>query len=367
LDKGRFSITVACLSENSKEFSAELSQINGVQAFGLAMNRYSVNPFTDTRVCYELFRHIRRGHYDLIHAHASKPGFLTRIAAIGTSIPVLYSPHNFAFHEGSNPFAAFVVAQLERFAALFTSRIIAIASHERDLALKYRVGTPALYEVVHTGIDVNLFSRDNDDVQELRRALGIPLNVPVVGAVGRLASPKLPLDYVRAAAKIHEKMPDVHFVWAGSGPLLDEAMARTSSLALGNVFHWLGERSDIPSLIRTFSCLILPSRWEGFPLVILEAMASGVPVIATINLGSSEIIVNGQNGWLIPVGDIEAMSDCVLRAITSPDLIAYISRAGKKDVNDKYSIEKMTLALETIYEKELKNLMNIDQIPTVSE
>ena len=144
LDRQRYDITVACLSENGKEFAAELRQIDGVQAFSLAMNRYKVNPLTDAWVGYELFRHIRKNRYDIIHAHASKPGFLVRFAALGTSIPVLYSPHNFAFHEGSNFLAAFIVAQLERFAALFTARIIAVAHHEREVALKYKVGKASL-------------------------------------------------------------------------------------------------------------------------------------------------------------------------------------------------------------------------------
>ena len=89
LDRQRYDITVACLSENGKEFAAELRQIDGVQAFSLAMNRYKVNPLTDAWVGYELFRHIRKNRYDIIHAHASKPGFLVRFAGLGTSIPVL--------------------------------------------------------------------------------------------------------------------------------------------------------------------------------------------------------------------------------------------------------------------------------------
>ncbi len=366
LDRSKYAITVACLSENGEEFSAELRQLDGVQAFSLAMNRYKINPFTDARVGYELFRHIRKERYDIIHAHASKPGFLTRIAALGTSIPVLYSPHNFAFHEGSRPLTAFIVAQLERFAALFTTRIIAVAQHERDLALKYRVGNSALYQVVHTGIDPNPF-RVDVDVRKLKVDLGIPLDAPVVGSVGRLAAPKLPLDFLYAAAAVRQKMPKVHFVWAGSGPLDTEAKALTSSLGLDGVVHWLGERSDVPALLRVFSCLVLPSEWEGFPLVILEAFAAGVPVIATDNLGAREIIETGRNGWLVPIGDIEALSQRILNLFARPDLVTEVSQAGKKLIDNTYSLEKMISALEGIYEAEVRNLTNADLISKVSE
>ena len=366
LDRQRYDITVACLSENGQAFAAELRQIDGVQAFSLAMNRYKVNPLTDARVGYELFRHIRKNQYDIIHAHASKPGFLTRLAALGASIPVLYSPHNFAFHEGSNPSAAFIVAQLERLAALFTTRIIAVAHHERELALKYRVGSSSLYQVVHTGINPSPFRMDVD-VSALKGPLGIPLDAPIVGSVGRLAAPKLPLDFLYAAARIHKEMPGVHFVWAGSGPLEVQAKTMTSSLGLDDVIHWLGERSDVPALLHTFNCLVLPSKWEGFPLVILEAFASGVPVVATNNLGARELIETGRNGWLVPTGDIESLAQCILNVFATPSLAADVSNAAQKLIDNEYTLEKMISALEHIYETEVRKLINADLASKVSE
>jgi glycosyltransferase involved in cell wall biosynthesis len=366
LDRQRYDITVACLSENGKEFAAELRQINGVHAFSLAMNRYNVNPLTDAWVAYELFRHFRKNRYDIIHAHASKPGFLTRLAALGTSMPVLYSPHNFAFHEGSNPWVAFIVAQLEGFAALFTARIITVAHHERELALKYQVGNSSLYQVVHTGINPGPFRMDVD-VPTLKASLGIPLDAPIVGSVGRLAAPKLPLDFLHAAARVHKKMPTLHFVWAGSGPLEVEAKALTSSLGLDDVVHWLGERSDVPSLFSIYNFFVLPSSWEGFPIVILEAFASGVPVIATDNLGARELIETGQNGWLVPNGNIEALEQSILNVFTRPSLVATVSSAAKKLIDNEYALEKMISALECIYETEIRKLTNANLASKVSE
>lgn len=351
LDRNKFSVTVACLSENGKEFSTELMRNFGVQAFSLEMSRYRVNLITDLRVFIKLFLQIRKNRYDLIHAHASKPGFLIRMAAMGTSIPVIYSPHNFAFHEGSNPYVAFVVAQLERFAAMFTTRIISVANHERDLALRYRVGTPALYSVVHTGIEIEPFEMDVNR-KAIKQSLGIPEHSQIVGAVGRLASPKLPLDFVRAAERVHKKNPRVHFVWVGSGSLRDEAERLSTALGLKKVIHWLGERSDVPSLLQVFDCLVLPSRWEGFPLVVLEAFASKVPVIATENLGTSEIIQSGENGWLVPVGEIDAMSERILNTLLESDKGRDVCMQGKKQIDELFTLEKMISLIEKIYESE---------------
>lgn len=351
LDRDKFSITVACLSENGKEFSAELRQNFGVQAFSLAMNRYRVNPFTDFRVLLELFFHLRKNRYDVIHAHASKPGFLARMAAIGTSTPVIYSPHNFAFHEGSRSYVAFVVAQLERFAALFTARIIAVANHERDLALRYRVGNPSLYSVVYTGMDTAPFTREIDR-NAIKRDLGIESDARVVGVVGRLASPKLPLEFVRAAEIVHRRLPDVHFIWAGSGHLRVNAEKLSVALGLKDVMHWLGDRSDVPVLLQSLDCLVLPSRWEGFPLAVLEAFAAGVPVVAMKNLGTSEIIESGRTGWLVPVGDVDALSERILAVLTDPNKARQIRDEARKQVDDVFTFERMISNLEKIYETE---------------
>jgi hypothetical protein len=98
IDKEKFALLVVCLSENGPEFAEELRQAYGVQSISYAMNRYKVDVISDARVGFQLARLIRGHQFDLIHAHASKPGFLARMAALGTGIPVLYSPHCFAFH-----------------------------------------------------------------------------------------------------------------------------------------------------------------------------------------------------------------------------------------------------------------------------
>jgi glycosyltransferase involved in cell wall biosynthesis len=355
LDRKKFSITVACLSENGPEFAAELREKYGVNSFSLAMNRYMVNPVTDAWVWLRLALHIRKAKYDLIHAHASKPGYLARFAAIGTGVPVIYSPHNFAFHEGSKKITATVVALLERIAAVFTAKIVAVAGHERDLALRYGVGSEDLYSVVHTGIDPDPFRSRKLDVASLKKSIGLPLHAKVVGTVGRMAVPKLPMEFISMASKLHTMMPDVHFIWAGSGPLEAEAKLFASSLGLDEVFHWLGHRSDVPALFSVFDCFVLQSKWEAYPLVILESFASGVPVVASENLGTLELIESGKNGWITPQGDIDAIADRV-RNILENETVAnsFRSEAGKQ-VDNEYTMEKMLSTLEQIYLKAISD------------
>lgn len=350
LDREKFKITVACLSENGPEFAAELKAEFGVSTFSLAMNRYKVNPLTDARVLFQLGAHIRREKYDLIHAHASKAGFLMRIAAIGTGIPVIYSPHNFAFHEGSKPMVARIVAMLEAFAARFTAKIITVALHESELALKYGVGFQALYEVIPTGIDPTLY-RQEVDVSAVKTSLNIPISARIVGAVGRLAVPKLPDDFVRIAAVLHASHPDVHFLWVGSGPLENGARELAHQLNVESFVHWLGHRTDVGKLYKTFDCFVLLSRWEGNPLVVLEAFAAGVPVIASDNLGTHELIENEKHGILVPIGDVQASAHAIANVLDQPLRASNLSRLAGEKLERSFSLTGMIQKIEDVYLK----------------
>lgn len=348
MDRSKYSFTVACLSEGGREFAAELSQISGVQTFYLEMNRYRIDPLSDVKVLFSLAKNIRERDYDLIHAHASKPGYLTRFAAIGTGIPVLYSPHGFSFHEGVRGYKARFFAFLERVAAPLTRLIITVSDGERELARRYRIGSDTLFAVVHTGIDPQPY-REPVNIPMQKEKLKVPVDAPIVGAVGRLSNQKSPLDFVRMAAIVHHRKPNVHFVWIGTGPLEGEVRKLTQELNLTTVFHFPGQRRDVPVLLNIMDCLVLSSRWEGFPLVVLEALAADVPVVATDIAGTREAIEHGQNGWLAPVGDAEEMAEFALDILDNPERATAFRTNGRKRINDEFTPAGMLSAIESIY------------------
>jgi polysaccharide biosynthesis protein PelF len=164
-----------------------------------------------------------------------------------------------------------------------------------------------------------------------------------------LAVPKLPFDFVRAAAQIHKTKPQVHFIWVGAGLLEEEAKKLTSSLGLNDVIHWLGQRSDVPALYRIFDCFVLPSQWEAYPYVVLEAFAAGVPVVATRNLGACEILEDGVNGILVPLGNIPALTSAIKNVLEDPVRTAALQTAAQKQVDEIYTMKNMLLALEEVY------------------
>lgn len=350
IDREKFSLLVVCLSENSPEFADELRQAYGVQSISYTMDRYKVDLISDTRVGFQLAKLIREHQFDLIHAHASKPGFLARIAALGTGVPVLYSPHCFAFHAGAGRVTIVITSFLERLAAFFTTRFVVVSEGERELACRYRVGRQEQITVIYTGIDPAPY-RLPVDISYLKASLGIPVAAPVIGSVGRLSTQKSPSDFVRVAEAVHRSKPDAHFVWVGDGPLEQDVRNLSTTLQLDSAIHWLGQRSDVQKLLHLFDCLILTSRWEGFPLVVLEAMAAGVPVVATDILGTRELIQHGVNGWLAPVRETESLADLVLDLLANPSTANVFRQASQVRIENEFTRTGMLAMIQNLYEE----------------
>jgi glycosyltransferase involved in cell wall biosynthesis len=151
------------------------------------------------------------------------------------------------------------------------------------------------------------------------------------------------------AAIIHQNRPDIYYIWIGSGPLESDARALARELNLDSVMHFLGHRQDVSALLNSMDCFVLPSRWEGFPLVVLEALAADVPVVATDIPGTREAIEHGWNGWLAPAGDCGTMAKYVLDILENPERALSFREAGRKRIDEEFSPKHMFPALESVY------------------
>jgi glycosyltransferase involved in cell wall biosynthesis len=350
LDLERFDLTFACLSEKSLELADELKSIKGVKAISWPMKRFKIDLFSDFLLTLKIARLIRSGKFELIHAHGSKSGFLARIAAIGSGVPVVYSPHCFSFHFGVNPLTANFLAALERFAARFlTARIITVADGEQTLAQRFRIGFPKLFVTVHSGIDPFIYENPIDKAAQ-KFDLNFNKGGALVGSVGRLDQQKAPLDFVRMAALVHAQKPQVQFVWAGSGPLEYAVRKLSEELGIAAICHFIGEYRDVPSLLGILDCFVLPSLWEGFPIVLLEAMAAGIPIVATDIPGNDEAVFSGKNGWLVAPGNHAALAEKVLSLLNNPNQAASFAEFGRERIQQEFTRAKMIASIQNVYQ-----------------
>jgi glycosyltransferase involved in cell wall biosynthesis len=167
--------------------------------------------------------------------------------------------------------------------------------------------------------------------------------------VGRLDVQKDPQLFVDALQGVLERFSDVHLVLAGAGPLQQSLELEIAKLAERQRIHVIGQRSDIPVLMRSATCFVLPSRWEGMANAILEAMAAGCPIVATRVEGTTEILDHDRSGLLVPVGDPSAVAAAVTRLLTDTRLVAALTAAARQTVVETYSWERCVVQYEVLY------------------
>ncbi len=201
--------------------------------------------------------------------------------------------------------------------------------------------------VVLNGVDLERFGPGAGD-PALRRALGLPPAGPVVGYVGRLERGKGPDVLLAAAEVLHARRPDVSFLFVGDGPLAGELAMRSSRAGLAAAF--VGRRRDLAALLRLSAVLAVPSRQEAFGRVLVEAMASGIPVVAARVGGIPEVVTDGRTGLLVPPEDPPALARALELTLADADATRARVRAATADARARFSLEAHTAGVARVYE-----------------
>ncbi|MEM2890193.1 MAG: glycosyltransferase family 4 protein [Candidatus Hadarchaeum sp.] len=198
----------------------------------------------------------------------------------------------------------------------------------------------------YNGIDINLFSNPMPtDPLSTPRAL----HDPQIGIIGRLTEQKGHIYLLEALRIIHDQIK-AHLLIIGSGPLENTLRQQCTKLNINEYVHFLGYCENIPEILPQLDCLVVPSLWEGFPTVILEAMAMGVPVIATEVSGSKELIIDNETGILVPPKDSYALAMAILRILSHRKQTAYMVKEAKKRVSN-YTIQNAAYFYSNLYQK----------------
>ena len=246
---------------------------------------------------------------------------------------------------------------IRRFYAPFVHHHVALS---RDLAdyLTERVGlSPARITQIYNGVDVDRFQ----PAAAGRAAIaGSPFDESVcfvVGTVGRMltvkAQPLLARAFVRALDLAPALRPRLRLVMVGDGPLRAEALAVLQQAGVADLAWLPGERSDVPDVMRGLDCFVLPSLAEGISNTILEAMASGLPVVATTVGGNGDLVADGTTGHLVAPGDVDGMARVLVELARAPARAATLGRAGRQRVVQRFSLPAMVGAYEDLYRRQL--------------
>ena len=315
--------------------------------------RRAIHPFYDVVALGQLTAFIRRRRFDLVHTHSSKAGLLGRWAAHLAATPVIvHTIHGFGFHPFQPAPLRMAFQHLERATARITDALIAVSAHDRDLGLRLGIGRPAQYRLIRYGIEAAQVA-PNGVRAAVREALGLN-GGPVIGTVACLKPQKAPLEFVRACARIREHIPQARFLLVGHGALRQRVEREAAQLGLGDSLHLLGWRTDVPRLLQAMDVFVLTSRWEGLPIACLEAMAAGLPVVATRAGGLPELLPSEEHGMLVPIGQPERVADGVVALLRDPARRARMGRCNQEAVNGRFRVEEMVAQTQQLYEELLK-------------
>ncbi len=310
-----------------------------------------VNPVKDLLALIRLTRAIKRGRYDIVHTHSSKAGILGRWAAWLAGTPIIvHTVHGWGHHDRQHPLVRALYIISERLTLLITDQLIAVSPLNVEKGLRDGIGQNEDYVVIRSGIELDRFEHPCVPCSQTRAALGIPSDVLVVGAVTRLSPQKAPLDFVRAAGIIAQSVPEAWFVMVGDGPLRPQVETLATELGLTNRLILTGLRHDVPELMAAFDIFVLSSLWEGLPRVLPQAMAMGLPMVATAIDGNVEAIEDGVNGLLVLPGQPAALAQAVIRLLRDPQMAQRMGQAGRARA-DEFDARKMVGEIANLYEE----------------
>jgi glycosyltransferase involved in cell wall biosynthesis len=245
-----------------------------------------------------------------------------------------------------NNFALFQPYMREAYRVLAANPTVCLLNNSQAGARDYErwLGLPrGTFKVVRNGFDFSGLevAEKRQGAREFRTRLGIPMGAPLVGSVLRFSEEKRPILAVEVAARVAERRPDVRFLMVGDGPLREEASRRAQACGLGNRIVMPGNEKDVAAAIAAMDVFLLTSRLEGFPNVLIEAQALGVPVIATDAGGAAETLIQGRTGYAVRPHSVDLLADAVLQALGDRPWREAARQAAQRFVRERFSMSAM--------------------------
>lgn len=299
----------------------------------------ALNPF---QVIKQVRNFIKKETPDILHIHGTRAAFWVRLAVIWLKNrpKLIYTLHGFHIVR-RNFLSRWFLIRIERFLNHWTDILVCVSKADRNLVLKYKTILPEKIITIKNGIDIDKF--------KVKRELELE-NSFTLSSIGRLHPPKDFSTILRALKLIISQIKNVKLLIIGDGPLRKSLEREARRLALGDYVKFLGFRKDIPVLISISDLVILSTKWEGLPLVPLEAGAARKPIIASNVEGVRETIIDGETGFLFKFGSARDLADKILKLSRSKELSKKIGDTAYNFVSENFNKERMIREYQNLYQ-----------------
>ncbi len=349
LDRARFDAVLVCGAGGF--FDAEVRADRGLRALFVGSLSREISPLRDLRALVALWRIFRSERPQIVHTHSSKAGILGRLAAALAGVPiVVHTYHGFGFHDRQHPLLKAVYVLLERACARVTARLVYVSRANAEYAQRHGLGRAADALVIRSGVKLSDFPA-RVDAAELKMSAGIGRHKPVVVSIGNLKPQKNAADFVSAAAKVCERIPEARFVFLGDGPQRRTLEARAFALGLEGKVLFLGWRRDGAKWLAASDVFALTSLWEGLPRSLVEALRSGLPAVCYATDGVVDVLRDGENGFLVPPGDVDAFARRLALLLEDAPLRRRLGAAAASSIGPEFDVDAMVRAQENLYER----------------
>ncbi len=341
IDREYFDVSVLCLRELGP-FTPEIER--------LGINVSCIPQKTD-RTDYLSFLNVakvlKQQCIEIVHTHNTQPFIDGVIGGLLAGVKtIIHTDHARDFPDKKRyMFAEWLMSH-------FVYKVVGVSEHTSQNLIKYEKISPSKVITIHNGIDGSKYDIAIDKKKK-RAELGIHGNGPIIGLGVRLTCQKGLTYLLQAMPELIKRFPDITLIVAGEGPLENDLKNEASLLGVSDNVIFAGPRLDIPELLQLFDLYVLPSLWEGLPMVLLEAMAARCPIVATDVGGNASAVKNGVNGSLVKPQNPKALSDEIIRVLSSTDILEKYRLNGDNAFQNNFAARVMTSKYEKLYKKEL--------------
>ncbi len=340
VDRSRFTPHLYCLRDSGDLIETARALDVEVTTYGM---RGSLRSPRDLPGLLRMVRDLRALRPAIVHGYLLRGNFFGAVAAKLAGVPVVISSRR-GLHRPTGLPEWFAVSLTNRICRVITGNSPAVIDFTRDVEKPRGVE----FVMIPSGIDVSRFEPIPD--RSLRDALGLG-ECPVVGTAITFRPRKGFKMLFEALAELRQHVPDVKLLIAGANRFSDEAEALAARLDLSEAIILLGIRDDMPAVLASLDVFVLPSESEGMSNAILEAMATGLPVVATAVGGNPVVIEDGVSGYIVEYEDYKALADRLNRLLSDPTGASEMGSAARRRVVERYSAASMVEQMETLYDR----------------
>lgn len=342
LDRERFAVSVCSRGGGPL--------VEAVRTLGLPFLPASFGKRPSRRLVEDLRRLLAENEIGLLHTHGGVAGLFGRWAAKRAGTPaVVHTLHGIHYLHYRNPVLRRLFIGLERRSSRLSDAVICVSEADRDRAVRLRLAEEGRLRLIRNGVEPPPLASPAREraLWELRAR--VKLDPPVVGTVARLHRQKGVGYLLKAAEKLAQARPGAKVVVVGGGPLESKFRKALGRGGLGRTVILLGERADAADVMELFDVFVLPSLWEGLPLVLAEAAARGKPVVAADIDGVREVVRDGETGLLVPPKDPAALAAAVERLLGDPALARRLAARARAEIPPRFTMDRMVAEHAALY------------------